>query len=68
MPFRDYAIRLPKAVDLKNFNNETIAKLPLDQIDKPIDLLPQEGGNWLGKFELGSLGEAELWLETEGGL
>lgn len=61
------ALRIEKPVDLKNLNNAQVARLPLEKLSGPIDLLPVEqvggGGGWLGQVVLTDGQRLELFLQ-----
>ncbi len=42
------AITLTDPNELKDFGNDELAKLPLEDIEEPIELLPQKDGSWRG--------------------
>ncbi|HEX7010694.1 MAG TPA: hypothetical protein VF184_11990, partial [Phycisphaeraceae bacterium] len=63
VPQERLAIRIAQPHELKNFQNEQIAQLPLDRLNQPLDLLPQPDGSWRGGVEMLDGRVVELWME-----
>jgi hypothetical protein len=45
-------IRIDKASTLQSFNKPDLSRIPAGQLGQPIDLLPQDGGAWVGETTL----------------
>ncbi len=59
------AISLIDPSELKDFGHEELAKLPLEDIQGPIDLLPQKDGSWRGAAALGDGRSIEVIFDPE---
>lgn len=46
------ALRIESIASLRTFNSPDLADLPLSQMDRPMDLLPRDGGAWSGETSL----------------
>lgn len=66
VPAEQLAIRIDRLVDLKNLNNAEVAKLPLDRLAGPLDLLPLDRGLWSGRVLLPDGQTMQLVLEPVG--
>ncbi len=60
-----YAIRIGQVIELKNFNNEKLADVPLVDITQPLDLLPEEHNTWRGKCVFSGMVQGELEMVME---
>lgn len=56
------ALSVVSVRDLRFFDLDELIDLPLHLVAAPVDLLPQPGGVWLGRFALGSNQTGELVL------
>ncbi|MBX2853213.1 MAG: hypothetical protein KTR15_15875 [Phycisphaeraceae bacterium] len=45
-------IRIDQASTLRSFNKPELSRIPPEQLSQPIDLLPQDGGAWVGELTL----------------
>lgn len=45
-------IRIDQASTLGSFNKPDLSRIPSEQLAQPIDLLPQDGGAWVGEISL----------------
>ncbi len=59
------AIAVEDPGELKDFGNKELSKLPLEDIDQPIDLLPQKDGSWRGAAALRDGRSIEVIFDPE---
>jgi hypothetical protein len=52
VPVDTFALRIPTPGELQKFPVEALKQLPLDEVEPPLDLLPQAGGAWSGQVPL----------------
>ena len=52
VPETHLAISLLVPTELKDFGNEELAQVPIEDVDGSIDLLPQKTGSWRGAASL----------------
>ena len=52
VPEAHLAISLLVPTELKDFGNEELADVPIEDVDGAVDLLPQDDGSWRGAAEL----------------
>lgn len=62
LPDAKLAIRIEKPGELRNFNNDQIAKFGIDKVAAAIDLAPRASGSWEGPFKLPNGQSAEVVL------
>lgn len=62
------AIRVAQPNQLKNFQNEQVTALPLEQIGEPLDLLPESNGSWAGTVPMPDGRVLEVRLEPVSGV
>ncbi|MEM1107766.1 MAG: hypothetical protein AAGH99_03655 [Planctomycetota bacterium] len=61
------AIRIPTVSQIKAFDATEVQDLPLEDIEEPLDLLPEPGGRWRGEMMLPDGRDLELVMEPWGG-
>lgn len=62
------AIRITTPSQLKAFDAAEVKALPLEEIEQPLDLLPEPEGRWRGKMMLPDGRDLELLMEPWGGV
>jgi len=60
------AIRVKDPAQLKNFPNEQLLDIPLEDATNNVDLLPERGGVWAGSFDMPGGARGQLSLVPEG--
>ncbi|MEO1237797.1 MAG: hypothetical protein AAFX76_13505, partial [Planctomycetota bacterium] len=60
------AIRITQPGELKQFGIAELEELPLEDVNDPLDLLPQDGGVWRGSVVLATGQTFELLMEPMG--
>jgi hypothetical protein len=63
VPSEQLALRIDKPAELKNFPNEELAKLPLEEVQTPVDLRPQADGTWRGEVSLSAGRRLEVVMQ-----
>ncbi len=63
IPAELFALRIERVADLRNLPVPALDNLPLDQIDRPLDLLPQPDGSLRGQAPLHDGRTFELVME-----
>jgi hypothetical protein len=63
VPETALGLRIESLGQLKNFDNEELSKLAVQDVDQPLDLLPQSDGAWSGRVPLPDAREIEVRME-----
>ena len=64
IPEGSFRLSIENPNELKNFNNRDVAQLPLENVEKPLELAQQPDGTWKGSSNMRTrAGKLEVRLE-----